>query len=112
MEKVGTFLSDICGIYDHKKPEEQDYIKLYYAHSTSEIIDIISDVYGTNEGKLSLRPHSILICGSDTTENILEVMFERIKCDSFTGTYVIIGVNNLGFKLQEVSQFYSECDPF
>ena len=74
------------------------HLKLKLAISKSQLIDIIYEVYGTK--KASLKPHLLLICGPTTSENALEVMFKRAK--KFIDIYMIIGINLLSFKLQEV----------
>lgn len=81
--------------------ETNKYLKLKLAISRSQLIDIVYEVYGRMDTKTSLKPHLLLICEPTTSKNALEVMFKRAK--RFIDTYMIIGINNLTFKLQGVS---------
>lgn len=90
-------------LYAHQPqvPKTKKYLKLKLAISRLQLVDIVYKVYGKNDSKTSLKPHLLLICGPTTSENTLEVMFKKAK--KFIDTYMIIGIDNLSFKLQEVS---------
>ena len=81
--------------------ETKEYLKLKLANSKSQLVDIVYEVYGRKDTKTSLKPHLILVCEQTTLKVTLEVIFKRAR--EFIDTYMIIGVNNLSFKLQEVS---------
>ena len=79
---------------------EKHYLKLQLAISSSQLVDIIYSVYGKRKID-SVKSHLLLICGPSTSETMLQVMFKRAK--KFTNIYMIIGINHLSFKLQEVN---------
>jgi hypothetical protein len=104
VQQVGKFLKYTSKLYV-KQPQvpirTKKYLKLKCAISRSQLVDIVFEVYGGRDTKTLLKPHLLLICKSTTSANALEVMFKRAKM--FIDTYMMIGINNLSFKLQEVS---------
>ncbi len=101
---MGIFLNDSSEIYIDlilkSFVKDEIHIKLYFAsgYSQRQLLPIISHVYKGN--KDIIQPHLILICGPDTTEKRLDQFFKRAK--GVISTYMIVGVNNLSSKLQEV----------
>ena len=103
VQQVGKFLQYTSKLYTNKAKilTENKKLKLKTVISKSQLVDIVYEVYGGKASKTLLKPHLLLICGSETSENALEVMFKRAK--KFIDVYMIIGVDKLCFKLQEVS---------
>ena len=99
---VGKFLYNTSEAYVPQREGKYSahYLKLYSTRS-NQLLETIYTICKLIEDKDIIRPHNLLVCGPDTTENQIVVLFKRAK--SFIDAYLMIGVNNLTFKLQEVS---------
>ncbi len=106
IERVGVFLNRSREVYiDPQKnsfADDQNFIKLCFGfgYTQHQLLSIIRYIY---EDRAIIQPHLIFTCGSNITEKNLERLFKRAKV--FIDTYMIIGVNFLNFKLQEVSAY-------
>lgn len=109
VQKVGIFFEGSSEIYikfnEHRKQNnELRHMKLIFMPmlKQQELMSVIYKVYADEgESMLTLGPHLIMICGPETSGNELQQLFKRAK--TFINTYMIVGVNDLSFKIQEVS---------
>lgn len=103
---VGKFLDSTSKLYilQGEGVSSSQYLKLFSAR-VDQLLQAIYTVYKVIEGKLIVRPHNILVCGPDTNEIQIELMFKRAKI--FMDIYMLIGINNLTFKLHEVSLHFN-----
>ena len=100
---VGNFLKSTSNIYVQQVKRAHSslhYLKFASARS-NQLLETIYIIYRKIEKVNMIRPHVLLVCGVDTTENQLEAMFKRAKC--FIDVYMLVGINNLRYELQEVS---------